>query len=331
MYSSIIIDMFNLFYREKDKCKKNTLEISNHIIDFIENKIKIYQDKNNPIYLLFDPIPLKDLGMDFSFKYQTTRKKIDTNYKANRKKQDELILEVMNLVRKYYSHRGDLYIECLSDKYEADDYVDTIIKDLKSKHKICSIALYTTDEDWARYLEKDIVIINKSFNEPLTVETFYEKYKFIPTVASIQMFKALFGDPSDNIQGILLRKQLKRFDFAKKLGFEYVKSLGDTGATMADVFKEIHKSRKANLVDASKDIIDSEVHFLESIFCIDQKYNLINELQTNLSLIESKCEDYKKCIVSKPVDDKYNLFIDKLLNRTKEKRPLRFGRVEIKS
>ena len=331
MFSSILIDMFNLFHREKIKCKKNTIELSNHLIDTIENNIRMYQNKDNPIYLLFDPIPLNDLGMDSNYKYQTTRQKIDIDYKANRKKQDQYILEVMNLVRKYFSHRGDLYIECLSDKYEADDYVDTIIKDIKSNNKIYSIAMYTTDEDWARYLEKDIIIINKSFNEPMTVESFYEKYKFIPTIASIQMFKALFGDPSDNIQGVLLRKQLKRFDFAKKLGFEYVKKLGDTGATMTDVLKEIHRSKKSSILDVSKEIIDSEVSLLESIFCIDEKYNLVEDLQKNLSLIESKCDDYKKCIVSKPVDEKYNLFVDKILNRTKEKRPLRFGRVEIKS
>lgn len=329
MYSNILVDCFNLYYREKDKVENtNPILIANHLIDTIENDIRIYQNKDKPLYLLFDPIPLKDLGVDSTFKFQSTRQKIDVNYKANRKKNDDLALDVLELVRKYFSHRGDSYIECLNDKYEADDYVASIIEDIKSSNSIYSIALYTTDEDWARYLEKDIVIINKGFKDPMTVESFYEKYKFIPNVASVQMFKAFFGDPSDNITGVLLHKKLKKFNLAKKLGFKYVQKLGDTGATMADVYKAIHKNTGTEEDKIEKIVTDTEVDFFDSIFCIDPKYDIIEGLMKNLSLIESKCDDYKKSVISKPVDEKYNVFIEQLLNRTKVKKPFRFGKLK---
>lgn len=339
MYSSIIVDVFNLFYRERNKTMgeglptPSVIDYANHLIDFIENTLRQYQDNEKPMYLLFDPIPLKDLGIDSSFKFKTTRQNISADYKANRKKEDESVLEVVELVRKYFSHRGEKYIECLNAKFEADDYVASIIKDIKSKSKVYSIALYTTDEDWARYLDDDVVIINKSIKEPMTVNSFFEKYKFIPTVSSVQMFKALFGDPSDNIQGVLLEKKIKRFNLAKKLGFEYVKKLGDERTPMVEVYKEISRDKVKSVVDKAKDIMtpDTEVSFLESIFCIDSKYDVTDALIKNLNLIESRCDDYKKYIVSKDVDDKYNVFINQVLGREKVKRPVRFGKVVIRN
>ena len=336
MYNNIIVDVFNLFYRERNKLAENNktvIDYANHLIDFIEITLKPYQDQTKPMYLLFDPIPLKDLGVDTNYKFKTTRQKVSADYKANRKKEDSTVIEVVELVRKYFSHKGDKYIECLENSLEADDYVGSLIEDLKKNNKICSIALYTTDEDWARYLDDDVVIINKSMKEPLTVTSFFEKYKFIPTVASVQMFKALFGDPSDNIQGALLEKRIKRFNLAKKLGFEYVKKLGNEKTPMSEVYKEINKDRKKSIVDKAKDIMtpDTEVNFLESIFCIDSKYNVTEALMRNLSLIESRCDDYKKYIVSKEVDEKYNTFINQILGREKTKRPIRFGKVIIKN
>lgn len=339
MYSNIIVDVFNLFYRERNKAMgegtkaPSVIDYANHLIDFIENTLRPYQDNEKPMYLLFDPIPLKDLGVDTNFKFKTTRQEISADYKANRKKEDESVLEVVELVRKYFSHRGEKYIECLSDKFEADDYVATIVKDIKEHSKVCSIAMYTTDEDWARYLDDDVVIINKGIKEPMTVNSFFEKYKFVPTIASVQMFKALFGDPSDNIQGVLLEKKIKRFNLAKKLGFEYIKKLGDEKTPMLEVYKEISRDKRKSVVDKAKDIMtpDTEVSFLESIFCIDSKYDVTEALIKNLSLIESKCDDYKKYIVSKEVDDKYNVFINQVLGREKTKRPIRFGKVVIKS
>ena len=147
------------------------------------------------------------------------------------------------------------------------------------------------------------------------------------------MFKALFGDPSDNIQGVLLEKKIKRFNLAKKLGFEYVKKLGDEKTPMVEVYKEISRDKVKSVVDKAKDIMtpDTEVSFLESIFSIDSKYDVTDALIKNLNLIESRCDDYKKYIVSKDVDDKYNVFINQVLGREKAKRPVRFGKVVIRN
>ena len=58
VYSNILVDVFNLYYRVRGGALKNdAITVANHVIDFIENDISKYQDKSKSMYLLFDPIP----------------------------------------------------------------------------------------------------------------------------------------------------------------------------------------------------------------------------------------------------------------------------------
>ena len=69
------------------------------------------------------------------------------------------------------------------DGYEADDFVESIVK-LEAGKKI---ALFTTDMDWARYLAPKTDIINKGFNNPYTVEEFEKDFNYYPTITTVSV------------------------------------------------------------------------------------------------------------------------------------------------
>lgn len=156
-YRAILVDVFNLYYRRLSSClEKDPISIANSLISFIETDISSHLNKKDgELYLLYDPIPKSDLGMSKSFK--TTRQNIDKNYKANRV-HDKKCVAVVDLIRRYFLHRGDKIYTVISDKYEADDFVESIIKDLTAKIDLenpdgnvtSNIALFTNDEDWCR-------------------------------------------------------------------------------------------------------------------------------------------------------------------------------------
>ena len=325
VYSNILVDVFNLYYRVRGGALKNdAITVANHVIDFIENDISKYQDKSKSMYLLFDPIPKKDLGISSSFKYQTTRQKINKDYKANRYKNSQADLEVIELVRKYFSHRGEKYIEVISDMYEADDFVESLVKELTTINKRAMIALYTTDEDWCRYLSDKVEMINGTFSEPFTRDKFYEKYQFYPTICSVVFFKALYGDPSDNITGALMQKKLKKYPLAKQLGFEFIKEISNKpDEKVDDILKRIKGYNFKTLKEDERKT--EEVKFFFSVFCTDHKFSFDDLLLQNVKIIRSRCDNYSPYMNVKEPDEKYNDFIEKILNRKKEKVKFRFG------
>lgn len=158
-YDIIAIDMFNLFYKLKNSSfDKDPISIARNIVRYIKESISPHLIDTGKLYLLYDPIPKNDLGISKTFKY-TERQKILHAYKKNRV-HDKNCLIIVDFVRKYFLHRGKNIITVISNKYEADDFVESILKeasdDLDKKYPdgghTLNVALVTTDEDFCRYL-----------------------------------------------------------------------------------------------------------------------------------------------------------------------------------
>src|SRR5574344_396367 len=179
LYDTIMIDSANLFYRlakNSDTSKK----IVKSLIKFVEEECKPHLHKDGDIYILFDPLSKSDLGESKSFTYSTNaRKSIDSNYKKGRS-YSPLYGSTIEIFKKYYSYRGDSIKLVYSNQYEADDFVEPIVKSLAGK----KIAIITTDNDYARYISDDIDMINKGFEKPYTIKEFYDDFKFYPTPAA---------------------------------------------------------------------------------------------------------------------------------------------------
>jgi hypothetical protein len=319
-YDIIAVDMFNVFYKvEHNSLDKDPISIARNMVTFINDNVRKHLADKGKLFLLYDPIPKNDLGISKTFKY-TERQDILYAYKRNRT-HNRKCLTVVDTVRKYFSHRGPNIITVISNKYEADDFMETIIKEYKGK----DIAMVTTDNDWCRYLETHkVVMINDDWRKPFTAESFEDKYQFRPSITGVCVWKACFGDGSDNIRGALQLKGLKQANQIKVAAFEYINYLGKHPDVNIDYI--LKKERTSSPL---KELKTPEDKFFNGLSSFDPKYEVESTFFQNMKVIMSRCDDYKKFAVAKDVDDKFNLLIEKTLGfKVKESKQFKFGHIK---
>lgn len=321
-YDVIAVDMFNLYYRKKNVAlEKDPISIARNMVTFINTEVKSHLADEGKLFLLYDPIPKTDLGLSKTFKY-TERQEILHNYKKNRT-HDRQCLTVVDLVRKYFIHRGPNVISVISNKYEADDFMETIIKNYPDQ----DILMITNDEDYARYLSPKVEMMNWDWNKMFTVDSFREKYEFTPSIAGVCVWKACFGDGSDNIKGALQVKGLKKANEVKLKAFEYVKYLGEHPEVTVKHIEELKKTPHTDLFKKENKTVEEELLYALNQF--DPKYEVSSTFFHNLMVIQSRCDDFVPFSQWKDVDEKYNLLIEKSLGfNVKEDRTFKFGMIK---
>lgn len=298
LYDHIIIDSANLFYRCLGK-NETAEQVVRKMISFTED---LRQSLSDTLYIVFDPISEYDLGESKSFRFPTSeRKKIDENYKANRQ-YSSLYYQSIILYKKYYTYRGDKVKTIYSQEYEADDFVEPLIDMLGHDKKI---ALVTTDEDWARYISDTVHMINKGIDKPYSTKEFEEKYLFKPTKAAITLYKALYGDESDNIKGSIYMDKTKLVNNIKELCYNYIKVVADENKTIADVEADLKKGNNFNVAHMGETPLEQ---LLFAFTMNSKQVNIINKTILNMSVVRSMLEgkDINKYIHSNPEKPEYN-------------------------
>lgn len=321
-YDVIAVDMFNLYYRKKNNSlEKDPISIARNMVTFINTEVMQHLVDDGKLFLLYDPIPKTDLGLSKTFKY-TERQEVLHAYKKNRT-HDRNCLTVVDLVRKNFIHRGSSIISVISNKYEADDFMESIVKEHNDK----DILMITNDEDWSRYLSPKVKMMNADWLNLFTVDTFRDKYNFIPSITGVCVWKACFGDGSDNIKGALQAKGLKKSNDIKLKAFEYVKYLGLNQDVTIKHIESLRQFSHARL--SEKKIRTVEEEFIYSLNMFDPKYEVASTFFNNLYVIQSRCDDYHKFATAKDIDDKYNIIIEKTLGFIKkEDRAFKFGMIK---
>ena len=237
LYDYIVIDSANLFYRCLGK-NEAAEQVVRKMISFTED---LRQSLNDTLYIIFDPISEYDLGESKSFKFPSSeRKKIDENYKANRQ-YSSLYYQSIILYKKFYTYRGDKVKTIYSQEYEADDFIEPLLEMIGPNKKV---ALISTDYDWSRYISDDVHMINKGLDKPYSIKDFEEKFLFKPTKASITLYKALYGDESDNIKGSIYLDKTKLVNNIKELCYNYIKEAADMNKSLEDVEKDLKQGYK---------------------------------------------------------------------------------------
>lgn len=132
----------------------------------------------------------------------TFRKKEFEGYKAQRPKApDELISQIIESHRLFEAFNIKFFEE---PGFEADDLIASLVEKFKIEPNL-QIIILTGDRDTFQLIDDDKVIVRilktgisktENYNEALI----YEKFKIAPH--QLVDFKALVGDPSDNISGI---------------------------------------------------------------------------------------------------------------------------------
>jgi len=315
LYSTVLIDMFNLIHRKKVG-ETTAKDIANAVIDFVEGQAKAkLSGDDGAIFLLFDPMPTTDLGVSSQLRtFTTTRKAIKASYKANREK-DPVVIEVADYLLKYFSYRDPAFRIVISEKHEADDFVETLIGPGKT-------LLVSTDYDWARYLSKDVDMSIGDLNQPFTADDFEAKFGYRPSIKNVTVNKALFGDESDHVAGIFTQKFKCRELGETAMGF-IARQDETLDAFIARVkgytFKGLFEMKSRN----------PEEELFYQMHCFE-KENPVTPFFTNVAVLRSLCPDASKYVKKfEKKDAGFCAVIDKTLGRDGVKRPFRFGNVRV--
>ena len=304
---------------KKKQGETKAKDIANDVIDFVESTVrpKLASD-DSAVYLLFDPMPVNDLNVSGQLRtFTTTRRSIKSSYKANREA-NPLVIEAADYLFKYFSYRDPVYRLMISERHEADDFVESIVKGSGKT------LLISSDFDWARYLSDDVEMSLGDVNKPFTTSDFIQKFGYYPSIKNVTVNKALFGDESDNIAGL----------FSPKLKFNF-KPLGE--AAMAFIAKQ-DESLDAFLSRAKKytfkglfalESRNPEEEFFYQLECFE-KENLVSQFFASVQVIRSLCPDASKFVRRyEKRDEGFCSLIDKSLGRDGKKPKFRFGGVRV--
>lgn len=206
-YDNIIIDVCNLSHKILDDTKKasSTIIINNKssykefiasFIRSVDSLVEKYGTDSTSVYCLFDNYKSR-LDLQNSF-LNSGRKSISENYKKNRKKQPKEWYNSLNILKYFYEVNEPKYYVAQLQGLEADDLVKPTLSLVKGRS-----LLITSDLDWCKYLTPDVDWLPSLSEEPLSVEDTSLKLGFKCTENNIILYKALFGDPSDNITGVI--------------------------------------------------------------------------------------------------------------------------------
>ena len=207
-YDYILIDTLNLAYKTFVNKKELPEPVMNnkviykesvcnfiHAVDFLKDK---FGHGSTEIYFLTDNFYTKDLQSCFM---NGERKELSESYKKTRKKENKEFYRSVSFVLWYYMANPSNYYCVRVRGLEADDLVKPIIKLKGLSDKKC--LMVTSDLDWCRYLSHNIHWLPKLGGEPEDSEYLRQKLGFQITENNVILYKAIFGDESDNIAQIV--------------------------------------------------------------------------------------------------------------------------------
>ena len=148
----------------------------------------------------------------------TFRDKKYAEYKAQRPPApDELISQIIE-AHKLFEAFGIKTFECAG--YEADDLIATLAEKFKKLSEV-RVVILTGDRDTLQMVEGDKLVV-QTFNKGVSDTTIYNEAAVIEKygIAPKQMvdYKALVGDPSDNIKGVPGVGPKTALDLIKRFG-----------------------------------------------------------------------------------------------------------------
>ncbi len=206
-YDWIVLDLVNFCYKTFPREKGELSQISNkfvystaaaNAIRAVESLKEHYGTPDSKVVLLVDNyLSRADLSSAFAY---ADRRNLLAEYKKVRKKEDKEFYNTVNLVRYYFLVSPGNYFSAKIEGLEADDLLKPFLDYEKGTG---STLLVTSDLDWARYLSDDVHWLPSLKGTPETAKDLSVRLGFSVTEKNIVLYKAIFGDTSDNIKGLL--------------------------------------------------------------------------------------------------------------------------------
>ncbi len=184
------------------------------------------------------------LAVAFDFPAPTFREKIFKEYKAKRPKAPDEFYQQIPEIKKILQEIGVKIFE--KKGYEADDIIGTISKIVKEQEKDSEIEtiIVTGDLDMLQLVDSltKVYLLKRGIkNTGLYDENLVkEKLELLP--GQISDFKALFGDPSDNIPGV--------YGIGRKTACQLIKNFQSLEGLYKALFKEEGNKIKPKIKEA---------------------------------------------------------------------------------
>ncbi len=233
---------------------------------------------------------LKDIKPDyvavcFDVAKKTFRNKLYVDYKANREKGPQELHQQFVLVRELvaafnmpqYGIQG----------YEADDLIGTLIEMTKQERALEKI-IVTGDMDALQLVDRQtkVYTLHKGINDTIIYDEkgVQEKYGFGPE--RVVDYKALRGDPSDNIPGVP--------GIGKKIATELIKNFGD----LDGIYAYVNKINLEQLEKISKNlkikerIIKLLKEYKSQAYLSRQLATIKRDVKFNFNLSEAKVQPF---------------------------------------
>jgi DNA polymerase-1 len=189
----------------------------------------------------------------------TFRKKEYPEYKAQRPPApDDLIAQIVE-ARHLFEAFGIKTFE--KPGFEADDLIATLAEHFKNEPEL-QVVILTGDRDTLQLIEGDKVVV-RTFNKGVSDTTIYdektvtEKYGFAPS--HMADYKALVGDPSDNIKGVS--------GIGPKTATELIKKFG----SIENIWKAVPKDPKLTARLGGK---EGEAEFSKKLVILERNVSL---------------------------------------------------------
>lgn len=265
-FDLLVIDLLNLLFRfvynNKEDISILYTKLLNNIL-YIKNILGV--ENTNIIFLTDYNFISNNSGAIISNSQKNyIKSQIDNNYKVNRKynfsnKDLNSIKEIVKLL----SHNYKIFY---ANGYEADDIANYIYTTNLKEKSNKKIAYYTLDKDWWQYItDNSKIVINKNKNIEIIDLTYsYKTLNFYITQNNYNLYKAIFGDKSDNI--------LVSYNKTKKIEIKQY---------IIENFNSFYRRDKLNNLKNEDKFLDSMINYL-----VDNNLINKNKFIINLKLIK---------------------------------------------
>lgn len=158
----------------------------------------------------------------FDLAKPTFRHKKYAEYKATREKAPDELYQQIPIVREFLEKFGIPIFE--KEGFEADDVIGTIIKEVKAEKDLESV-IVTGDLDTLQLVgaNTQVFTLGRGINDPVVYDEDKVRQRYGLEADQMVDYKALRGDPSDNIPGVpgvgqkIATDLLARFETLKKV------------------------------------------------------------------------------------------------------------------
>ena len=277
-YDALVIDSVNFAYRTFKIEGETPVRISKktvykdsicNFIDSVEDLKGKYLKSDGQVYLLFDNyFSRADLRSMYMF---ANRKELSESYKANRKKESKEFYNSLNFLRYFYLIGPEQYHTVRIDNLQADDLVKPLSEKIGVTGGNTSALMVTNDLDWTRYLSDNVDWLPRLDETPEDVRMLSNKLGFKVNEKSIIAYKALFGDSSDNIKGMVSHNNKNLEEFKELM--EKCNSADDliylaraiSNTKEKSILKTVHDDEKTYIVNMQ--LVDTIACSKETLAC----------------------------------------------------------------